>query len=210
MNKSYAIWSTVTKAGVPLLSDFIRWIGESTLCKEVHVDPVFDMKGLSKTTEYTEQLEGAEFVQAYRQARRIAAGFGISMIYSPADDGQRMSFCGATNAANFLVTSKGLVTACNEVLRADDPRAQLFQYGKWDASEKSFNINAAAIAKLSKLDVQQIPKCQSCFAKYNCAGDCYARSSGGGIDPWSGDYTSRCAITREILKDNILLSLLRD
>jgi uncharacterized protein len=210
LKKSYAIWSTVTQAGAPRLGDFIQWIGESTLCKEVHVDPVFDMSGLSKTTEYAEHFEGADFIEAYRLSRRIAASFGISLIYSPADDGQRMSFCGATNASNFLVTSKGLVTSCNEVLRADDPRAELFQYGKWDTSQGKFEFNSAAIAKLSKLDVQQIPKCQSCFAKYNCAGDCYARSSGGGTDPWAGDYTSRCTITRELLKDNILMSLLRD
>lgn len=209
LNKSYAIWSTATRVGASLMTEFVQWIGESTLCREVHIDPVFDMAGLSKTTEYSECLDGAEFVDAYRRSRRVAANFGISLVYSPADDGKRTSFCGAANASNFLVTSKGLVTSCNEVLRSDDPRAGLFQYGAWNPETSRFEFDTAAIGKLAKLNVHEIPKCQGCFAKYNCAGDCYARSSNGGADPWAGTYTARCGITRELLKDKIMLSLLQ-
>lgn len=210
LGKSYAIWTTATQTGTPLMADFVQWIGECTLCKEVHIDPVFNMNGLAKTAEYTEHLKSKEFVEAYRRARRVAARFGISLVYSPAGIGKRTSFCGATNASNFLVTSRGLVTSCNEVMRSDDPRAELFQYGKWNAAQRKFEFNSASIERLSKLNVHEIPKCHGCFAKYNCAGDCYARSTNGGLDPWAGDYTVRCSITRELLKDSLALSLLRD
>lgn len=210
VGKRYAIWTTATQDSAALMTEFVKWVGEHTLCKEVHIDPVFNMGGVSKTAEHTEHVDGGQFVQAYRTARQVAARLGISLVYSPASLGWRTSFCGAANASNFLVTSRGLVTSCNEVLRSDDPRAELFTYGVWDAVGKRFNFNSASIERLSRLNVHEIPKCQGCFAKYNCAGDCYARSSGGGTDPWSGDYTVRCSIAREILKDNLALTLLEE
>lgn len=209
LGKSYGIWTTATRTSAPQLSEFVQWVGENTSSKEVHIDPVFNMQGLAKTAEYTEDHDSGEFVRAYRLARRVAARFGITLVYTPSDIGKRTAFCGATNATNFLVTSKGFVTACNEVLQADDPRAELYQYGKWNAEKARFDFSAPAIERLSRLTVHEIPKCQACFAKYNCAGDCHARSTGGGTNPWAGDYTVRCSITRELLKDNLALSLLR-
>lgn len=55
-----------------------------------------------------------------------------------------------------------------------------------------------------------MPKCQGCIAKYNCAGDCYAKNASLNGDPTSVGYTERCHITRELLKDNLLIQLISE
>jgi uncharacterized protein len=208
-NKDYTIRTTATVDATDTLVEFVSWVGENTRCQFVHVEPVFNMKGLAKTAETTAHPELGRFIEAYRTARRTGARYGIELYFSAADTRLRDSFCGATDATNFLVTSKGLVTSCNEVLRADDRRAALFQYGSWDADEGRFRFNTEVIAKLRRLRVQDIPKCHGCFAKYNCAGDCYAKSTAANGNPWADGYTERCPVTRELLKDNLALALLK-
>jgi uncharacterized protein len=95
------------------------------------------------------------------------------------------------------------------VLQPSDPRAQLFHYGAWSDQAGEFVVNADAVNRLGKLNVREMPKCQGCIAKYNCAGDCYAKSAlvSGTGDPAASGYTERCQITRELLKDNLLMAL---
>ncbi len=207
--KNYSIRTTATTEATDTLADFVSWIGENTRCKFVHVEPVFNMEGVAKTAETTVHPELGRFLEAYRKARRVCAHYGIEIYYSAADTKLRDSFCGATDATNFLVTSKGVVTSCNEVLQVDDKRAALFQYGSWDATEHRFLFNTEAIAKLGRLRVQDIPKCHGCFARYNCAGDCYAKSAAANGNPWADGYTERCHVTRELLKDNLALAMLK-
>ena len=207
--KSYTLRATATVDATDTLSEFVTWVGQCTQCKEIHIEPVFNMKGVAKTAEMTAHPDVAKFAAAYRKARQVAAHYQIELYYSSADARTRHWFCGAANASNFLVTSKGIVTSCNEVLRKDDPRAGIFQYGKWDPSGSRFVFDADAISKLRHLRVQEIPKCQGCFAKYNCAGDCYAKSMVANGDPWANGYTDRCYVTRELLKDNLAIELLK-
>jgi uncharacterized protein len=206
--KSYGIRATATVSATDSLPEFIRWVGENTACRDVHVEPVFNMNGVAKTAEATAHPEAGRFTQAYRESRQIAASFGIELYYSSADSRMKYTFCGASDATNFLVTSRGIVTSCNEVMRPDDKRASLFQYGKWDQTTGKFIFDAKVIEGLRRLNVQEIPKCQGCFAKYNCAGDCYAKTTVANGDPWADGYTERCHVTRELLKDYLAIELL--
>jgi uncharacterized protein len=207
--KEYTIRTTGTVDAAAALSEFVRWVAEHTNFKEIHIEPVFNMHGVARTAETTAHPDVGQFTEAYRKARRIAARHGIQLYYSSADAKTKYSFCGASDASNFLVTSKGIVSSCNEVLRSDDKRAGIFQYGKWDECEGRFVFDVGAISKLGHLKVHEIPKCHGCFAKYNCAGDCYAKSMIANGDPWANGYTDRCYVTRELLKDNLAMELLR-
>jgi uncharacterized protein len=132
-NKVYGIRTTATVDATDALPEFVCWVGENTRCRDIHIEPVFNMYGMAKTAEMTAHPEVDRFTAAYRKARQIAARYGIELCYSSAESKLKDAFCGVTDATNFMVTSKGLVTSCNEVLRADDRRAGLFQYGRWDA-----------------------------------------------------------------------------
>lgn len=207
--KPYTIRTTATVDATEDLTDFLTWIGRNTLCKFVHIEPVANMSGVAKTAESTDHPMTGTFVDSFRRARTIAAAFSIELHYSSADAKFRTKFCGASDAYNFMVTSRGLVSSCIEVLRPDDPRSKLFHYGRWDKASSKFVFDERAISKLRRLNVGEIPKCNGCFAKYNCAGDCYAKSAIPNGDPWGPEYTSRCDVTRELLKDNLAVGLLR-
>ena len=120
----------------------------------------------------------------------------------------RHTFCGAGDASNFMVTSRGIVKSCSEVLQPWDPKAKLFQYGEWKEEVGEFIVDRKVVDRLGKLNVHEMPKCQGCIAKYNCAGDCYAKIASPSGDPASAGYTERCLITRELLKDNLIFGLI--
>jgi uncharacterized protein len=206
--RTYDIRSTVTVAGSSTLSEFVAFVGENLQCKSLHFEPVFDATKVTNLKDQIGHLDGQIFVENFRTARQVAAGFGIQLHYSAASLKHRETFCGASDASNFLVTSRGIVTSCNEVLQPTDPRSRLFQYGAWNQKDGEFVLDHEAIDRLGKLNVHDMPKCQGCIAKYNCAGDCYAKSASSTGDPASAGYTERCHITRELLKDNLLLALI--
>ena len=207
--KSYDIRSTVTVAGTSTLTEFVQFVGENLECKSIHFEPIFDVTGLTQLGGRIQHIDAQKFVDNFRKARRVAAGFGIELYYSGSAMNRRDTFCGASYASTFLVTSRGIVTSCNEVLQPTDPRAKLFQYGAWSAKSGEFKVDPAAIDRLGKLNVHDMPKCQGCIAKYNCAGDCYAKSAAVSAtgDPAATGYTERCHITRELLKDNLIIEL---
>jgi uncharacterized protein len=199
----------VTVAGSSALAEFVQFVGENLECREIHFEPVFDVTGFTNITDQIEHVNAQTFIDNFRAARRVAAEFGIEIFYSGASTKHRETFCGASNASTFLVTSRGIVTSCNEVLQPSDPRAHLFQYGAWNEETGEFIVNREAIDRLGKLNVYEMPKCQGCMAKHNCAGDCYAKSASLSMtgDPAAAGYTERCIITRELLKDNLLIAL---
>jgi uncharacterized protein len=208
LGKEYHIRSTVSSTAVGRMDEFVAFVGEELKCKHIHFEPIFDVTKVTRLKGEIIHPDGEAFVQGFRAARQIAARHGIELYYSGSDLNTRHAFCGASAARNFLVTSRGIVTACNEVLQPWDPRASLFQYGRWSSEHASFEVDSSKISKLGHLQVADMPKCKGCIAKYNCAGDCYARSAGMFGDPWTAEYTYRCYITRELLKDNLLYALL--
>jgi uncharacterized protein len=208
LGKNYHIRSTISIEALSSLSDFIHFIGNETKCKNIQLEPIFDVKSVTSLQTEINCPNADLFIENYRKAKQVAAEYGIEIYYSGADTSRKLTFCSATSAKNFLVTARGIITSCNEVLKPTDPRSPLFQYGEWNLEAKEFVVDSERINKLGRLNSLEINKCQGCIAKFNCAGDCYAKTAVSNGDPWAAGYTYRCAITRELLKDNLLLSLL--
>lgn len=207
--RSFNIRCTADPESLERLPDFVDFVGRELNCQTIHVEPVFDVTPLTRLPGSINHPQGSAFVDTFRKARRVAAMHGVELYYSSADLSIKDSFCGASDGRNFLVTSRGIVTSCNEVLQPTDPRADLFQYGKWVPETRSFEVERDRIDRLGELHTPQMSKCHTCIAKFNCAGDCYARSAGMNGSPWSPEYTYRCEITRELLKDNLIIRLLQ-
>jgi uncharacterized protein len=199
--------ATVTASATAVMPSFVRYMGEHTEVKSIHFEPVFSNLGLAKTAEDAGTPDASAFVSAFRAARRVACNYEIELYYSGSEMQARESFCGVSNARNFLVTSRGLVTSCNEVLQPWDRRAETFQYGAWDDAQQRFVFDQAKLERLFHINVLGMRKCEGCFAKLNCAGDCYARNAAPSGDPMSEDYTNRCHLARELLKDNLGMAL---
>lgn len=114
-------------------------------------------------------------------------------------------FCGAAGS-NFFVTPRGDVTACVEVSRRDDPRAEVFMYGRYDASSGKFAFDNEKFQQLVRLRVQEFDSCRDCFARWHCCGDCLAKAPAvSKIKEQRNLY--RCRINQAFTKHQLLMEL---
>lgn len=203
------IRSSISLSGCDRLTEFVSYIGRNLSCKHLHLEPISN--AMTAQTQIADVVSGEDhtFVTGFRQARKVGAKYGIEAYYSGARVTVSDSFCGAANGNMFRITTEGYVTSCNEVLYSKDKRSALFHYGAWD-SGKGFEIFDDRLSVLSRLNGDEITKCQTCFAKYSCVGDCYAKTAATYGQPWDTPYTKRCSINRALMTDEILLGLLKD
>lgn len=189
---------TVSDATVDELVSSVRCILDIGGAETIHVEPLFAC-GRSLGSGLNPP-DPARFVELFRLARKIAACEGVDVIYSAARTGMTTdSFCEVT-APSFNVTPDGDVTACYEVSDARDARADVFVFGRFDPEMGSFTFDAEKIAVLRGLTVAAAQRCERCFCKYHCAGDCAAkRLYPGASQPLAG----RCTITRRLTQDLI-------
>ncbi len=164
----------------------------------VHLEPLF-MCGRSLGSGL--RAPSAErFVRTYRECREAAAEAGVELAYSGARQSSVChTFC-QVSLPSFNVTTEGDVTACYEVTGRDDPRADVFIYGRHDAATRSFVFDPERVAALRRLTVDEAPRCARCFAKYHCAGDCPSKRLFAGADQ---AVIGRCEINRALTLDQL-------
>lgn len=202
----FSIRSTVTRRNVGEMGAFVREMKTAVDCDQIHFEP---MCGVGRANERDEEAQSIlpDFVEGFRAAQAEGVRVGAEVSYStPRVDTVRTSFCGAygTNL-NFCVSTEGLVSSCYEVLESQDPRAELFIYGRYDKRRRDFALDRPRMQRLIELDVTTMSRCQDCFLKWNCGGDCISKSSLNGIDNVNGhEALERCGPNRQIAKDVLL------
>ena len=111
-------------------------------------------------------------------------------------------YCGAASGS-FIITPTGRLTTCLEVCADDDPRTEIFHYGKYDADSGSFEVWPERVERFASFRVQNFKTCDGCVAKWHCAGDCPAKvPSIERIVEQRDDH--RCEINRNILIHELL------
>lgn len=194
----YGLRVTCTAENIPHLPESVEYICANFSPRRLQVEPAYAM-GRWKDAP---SAETEQFVIAYREAQTRAAKYGKELTYSGARAGMLTShFCGITQDS-FGLSPDGGVSACYEVFEENDPSADVFFYGKPDA-EKGYDFDMQRLGHLRKQAVQHRDFCKGCFAKWNCAGDCYHKSVvTNGRSEFAG--SDRCHITRELTKDQII------
>lgn len=202
----YSIRSTITDGSVRYMDKIVEFIGNNCKIKRIHFEPVFACGRCFHTGVGSPSAE--EFIEGFRNAQEVAERIGIPIIYSGARvDTITTSFCKASGNS-FCVTPLGNVTSCYEVCSKDDPRSEIFFYGKWDSSKKQFILFKEKLTYLRKRTVNNIPYCEDCFCKYHCAGDCLAKASKG-KDLMCITNSARCQINQTLTLDQIVKILKR-
>jgi uncharacterized protein len=203
-----AIRASISSTACREIEDFVEFLCSGFRCRHLHLEPIASIESFTGVrVEDVRDSEADLFVDAFRRARVVAAKYGVEVYYSGSKVQVRDSFCGATRGKTFMITSGRAVTSCNEVLYEKDKRRAIFHYGSW-SEETGFQIDEKRLATLATLNGDSISKCQGCFAKFTCAGDCYAKTAALYGQPWNTPYTVRCNINRELLRDELLLKLL--
>jgi uncharacterized protein len=198
-NFRYGIRITVTKDQIQELPVNVAYILQHFNPQRIHVEPAYPI-GRWRQAPSSESID---FVASYREADRIARTFGHDLFYSGARVGRiSRHFCGVTRD-NFSLSPDGNVSACFEAFSESNDHASIFFYGQPSPERTGYRFNLPVLNALRAQTVDNRSFCNSCFAKWNCAGDCYHRSVvEHGASEFSG--SDRCHVTRELTKDQLL------
>jgi len=202
----YGVRATITSETVGRMSEIVDFF--ASICPSVssyHLEPLFEC-GRCKTTKELAPTEEAFLINLI-EAQKTAKALGKSVYYSGGSL-EKISdhFCGAAGS-NFFVTPLGDVTTCLEVCRAEDPRSQIFYIGKYNPQTKKFEFDQNKLANLKNRKVGNMPYCADCFAKFNCAGDCLAKSFSQTNSLLCNEGNSRCRINQGILLNEMIVKL---
>jgi uncharacterized protein len=194
----YSIRMTATGESLPLLPQSVAFLCARFRPRAIQVEPVYHFgRGKDEAS-----AESAAFIEAFRAARRTSTKAARLLRFSGARVGTLTNrFCGVAND-NFCVSPAGNVSACHEVAGEHQPWAERFFYGRPAGAESGFDFDERVYTNLRAQTVEHHEMCQDCFAKWNCAGDCYHKSLH--VNPVEFSGAGRCEITRELMKDQLL------
>ncbi len=176
----YGIRATVLPTGLDSMVPFLNLISEELECNYVHFEPVFftgrgidhDL-GVASTDAF---YQG--FLDAYQKAVTRGGELGISVTYSGCRATHfSTNFCGSTGPdPNFFVSTSGIVSSCFEIIDPTSAKGQFTVYGRYDPGARRFVFDHEKLEQLWRFGVDSIAHCKDCFARWNCSGDCFARS----------------------------------
>jgi len=196
---SYGLRLTVTADQIPSLAESVEFICANFSPRRIQVEPAYLLGRWSEAPS----AETDDFLGAFRAARARAHALGRDITYSAARlEAVTNHFCGVTQDS-FCLSTDGNVTGCYEVFSTDSQFADKFFYGHPSEKDRGYTFDLPVLNNLRNQAVQHHGWCQGCFAKWNCAGDCYHKAlTVNGDGEFRG--SDRCHITRELTKDQIL------
>ena len=194
----YSIRMTVTAESLARLPQSVAFICRRFRPHAIQAEPVYRMgRGRDRAS-----AETAAFVEAFRAARRTSGKAAKLLRFSGARLGTVTNrFCGVAND-NFCVSPGGNISACHEVADERQPWAERFFYGRPSTTGSGYDFDERVYTDLRAQTVDRREYCRGCFAKWNCAGDCFHKSLDAGSAQFEG--AGRCEIIRALTKDQIL------
>ena len=169
----YGIRATITERTVSRMRETVECLHQMFNFSYLHLEPAWYCGRC--LTSHERPPGDDEFIANFLAAAAKAKELGIEITYSGARLGLLTSkFCGAPGDS-FTVLPEGIVTSCYEVTEPEDPRAEIFHYGKYDPVGRNFVFDQQKIARLQQFSVDHLAFCQDCFCKWHCAGDCLAK-----------------------------------
>ncbi|MCP4350129.1 MAG: radical SAM protein [Desulfobacterales bacterium] len=199
----YNIRSTVTSYSVKSLSKGIEWLLNRFRPKRIMVEPVYNLgRGQNKAFH----VEPEQFIEAFREAGKIADEFDVPLLYSAARiDVLTNRFCGACGDS-FCLTPSGKISSCYEIFEDDVEFSSEFVFGNCDINSDSLMFDHKKLQNLRNRKVEDIQWCKECFCKWHCAGDCLNLVRHAMVkNEFMGH--PRCEITQALILDQILLKI---
>ncbi|HRI64914.1 MAG TPA: radical SAM protein [Polyangium sp.] len=190
-SKRYGLRCTITDTNVDRLRDLVDFFRAETSVRSAQLEPVF-VTGRCHSSGIG-GLDARRFLTALVDAYDYGMERGFELRYSGSTLwSRRESFCGA-DGRNFFLTPEGHVSACNEVSRKSDYHADRYIVGQ--LNNAGMQIDETKVSLLRQRRLHNLPNCQTCFAKHNCAGDCAVKMD----DPFDTTTNERCYVNRGIL-----------
>lgn len=203
VNYPYGLRLTVTREHIVRLEDSVRFISERFRPTRIQAEPAYQLGRWREAPT----AETAQFIEAFRSARAVAAQHGFELQYSAARVGALSNhFCGVTQDS-FCLTADGNVSGCYETFLEEAEWAHRFFYGQ-PGDDCGYRFALPVLNQLRQQSVENRAFCQGCFAKWTCSGDCYHKAlTVNGDQEFAG--SDRCHITRELTVDQVLEKIAR-
>jgi uncharacterized protein len=175
----YSLRPTVLPQGVEQMLPFLEFVAANLKCNWIHYEPV-ELSGRAISgVEYVEPAAHYEkFVNTFHKAVVRGNELGIHIDYSGCRAlQQRENFCGVTGPdPTFFVSSRGYVSSCYEISDPASKKGAFTVYGEYNRLRHEFSFDPDKLNRIRTTSVKDFHHCGECFAKWNCAGDCLARS----------------------------------
>lgn len=188
----FGIRATVTNSNVFKINDLLE-IAMSLGCG-LKLEPLTPVgRGIN-----SEALSAEDYFEQYSLAQVKAAQLGVPLksTYS-SDFSPKCIFC-AGDGEMFCVLPDGRVSSCSRVTKEDDALADSFLIGKLD--EEGLFVDPEKVAALRHFNVMLYSQCESCFAKWYCAGGCHnTRLLNSGVMP-----EDHCNLEKQFLWSNLV------
>lgn len=185
--KSFAIRSTVSNISVAKMPEIVKYFVEVFgINYHIVFEPLVPVgRAIENYKTVYEPLQD-DFIKYYILAKEFGKKLGIEVRTSAANQ-QRLvtGFCGAMTIPSFTVTTDGIITTCERDSDGDN-----YWYGKYSNLKKVFEMNNDRI-DYNKALVEIPEKCNDCFCKWHCAGDCPDLRMMG---------YNRCFVNKELIK----------
>jgi uncharacterized protein len=160
------IRGTVSEISAPLLPDIIKhYHSEFGSGYTVAFEPLIKI-GRALNGELNAPRNEV-FAAHFWEAREIGKELGIRVITSAANIDRLVGrYCGAMAIPSFTVCTDGTITACHRDQEGTD-----YGYGYIDIATGTVLVDESKVeSNVSKTEAQS--RCESCFARVHCAGDC--------------------------------------
>jgi uncharacterized protein len=186
--------STVTKESAAHLAEMVWYAHQNTGATCIRFEPLAEV-GRGADLDAGKPGE-VLFVEQFLAARRLGDALGIEVKCKMTENIHRQAarFC----EAEFSVGPDGAVSACHRYSRPDHDGFELFRFGQFDGQKFIFDMDQ--LNHIRGINVHTFRQCDTCFARWNCAGGCLSARTAEGVPQSEGPL---CHLTRELLKATI-------
>jgi len=165
-NISFRLRTTITKKCLQLMPDMVLFVSERYKnIKKLHFEPVTDID--DNNLDYYN-----EFIDYFFTARAIGKSNGIDVYNSISNSFNKIRnrFCNL----EFCVTPSGSFVSCHRISSEKEKKYHLFNFGQIN---NEIIIDAGKMREVINFANSKLNECESCFAKWHCAGSCLMERS---------------------------------
>lgn len=135
----------------------------------------------------------SSFLDNYYKAKQLGKSLGVNIFSVAAEPliSLRERYC----TGKFVLTPWGKITTCARVSSPKDDYYSRYEFGS--ISNESVDINDGLFCEIMKqCNIYSIPRCKSCYARWNCGGGCQLF-----YHQYATDYHRiKCDFTRNALR----------
>jgi uncharacterized protein len=201
----FSVRSTITRKSTKRMKEIVDYFAVRGV-KNISLEPLFECGRCATSGERAPDVE--EFLSYFLPLVEYGKKLDVVVLNSMgAINNVRLQFCGAAGS-NFCVTPDEYISSCYEVPIKDDPRSDVFFYGRFNRETGSFEVDEEKRKYLYSRSVLNMPGCEKCFMRSNCGGGCLAKAAAlGDLYNLKGKKSERCQIQQGIGEEKIRLLL---